>query len=148
MYYEPTAEKADISKWFLANRVPTTVELHQETFQQVMNAPHKPLVVIAAVNDNGKEKVAEKMKEIGKKWRVWKDKGSRDVIFTWMDTDKWASWLKSMYGVKVTEEPTVIIADHSVRVPGFLVPIMSTDLLFQCRGCRITTRINRSKLSN
>jgi len=78
-----------------------------------MNAPHKPLVVIAAVNENGKEKVAEKMKEIGKKWRVRKGKGSRDVVFTWMDADKWASWLKNMYGVKVTEEPAVIIADHS-----------------------------------
>ena len=82
-----------------------------------MNAPHKPLVVIASVNEAKKEKVAEKMKEIGKKWRVRKlDKGDRDVVFTWMDTDKWASWLKNMYGVKTTEEPALIIADHAVRI--------------------------------
>ena len=111
------AEKADVSKWLLANRIPTTVELNQETFQLVMNAAHKPLVVIAAVNKDTREKVAEKMKEIGKKWRVRKlDKGSRDVVFTWMDADKWAKWLKNMYGVKATEEPTVIIADHGVII--------------------------------
>jgi len=114
VYHNPSIEKDDISRWLLSNRVPTTVELNQETFQLVMNAPHKPLVVIAAVKASMKEKVAEKMKEIGKKWRVRKlNKGSRDVVFTWMDVDKWASWLKNMYGVKVAEEPAVIIADHS-----------------------------------
>ncbi|KIM79468.1 hypothetical protein PILCRDRAFT_823363 [Piloderma croceum F 1598] len=114
VYHKRLADKADISKWLIANRIPTTVELSQETFQLVMNAPHKPLVVIAPVNKGKKEKVAEKMKEIGKKWRVRKlNKGNRDVVFTWMDTDKWASWLKNMYGVKATEEPTVIVADHS-----------------------------------
>jgi thioredoxin domain-containing protein 5 len=117
VYHKRFADKANISKWLIANRIPTTVELSQETFQLVMNAPHKPLVVIASVNKGKKEKVAEKMKEIGKKWRVRKlNKGNRDVVFTWMDTDKWASWLKNMYGVKATEEPTVIIADHSVSV--------------------------------
>jgi thioredoxin domain-containing protein 5 len=104
-----------MSKWLLANRIPTTVELSQETFQLVMNAPHRPLVVIAAVTKDTKEKVAEKMKEIGLKWRVSKlKKGNRDVVFTWMDADKWEKWLKNMYGVKVTVQPTVIIADHGV----------------------------------
>jgi len=113
IYHNPFAEKADISKWLIDNRVPTIVELNQETFQEVMNAPQKPLVVIVAVNQSTKEKVAEKMKEIGKKWRVRNpDKGDRDVVFTWMDADKWARWLKNMYGAKATEEPAVIIADH------------------------------------
>jgi thioredoxin domain-containing protein 5 len=115
VYHDQFAEKDAISKWLLDNRIPTTVELSQDTFQLVMNAPHKPLVVIAAVNKGTREKVAEKMKEIGKKWRVRKlNKGNRDVVFTWMDADKWASWLKNMYGAKATEEPAVIIADHDV----------------------------------
>jgi len=44
-------------------------------------------------------------------WQV--EKRTRDVVFTWMDVERWASWLKNMYGVKISEEPAVIIADHS-----------------------------------
>lgn len=80
-----------------------------------MNAPHKPLVVIVSVTKNTKEKVSDKVKEIGKKWRVSKsNKGGRDIVFTWMDADKWATWLSNMYGIKAGNEPTVVIADHSV----------------------------------
>ena len=32
-----------------------------------------------------------------------------------MDADKWASWLKNMYGIKGKEGPVIVIADHSVR---------------------------------
>jgi thioredoxin domain-containing protein 5 len=117
VYHTQSPDKASISEWLLANRIPTTVELNQDTFQQVMNAPHKPLVVIAAVNKITKEKVAEKMKEIGKKWRLRRqNKGNRDVVFTWMDADKWEKWLKNMYGARVTDEPAIIIADHGVSV--------------------------------
>jgi len=41
------------------------------------------------------------------------NKGKRDVVFTWMDADKWASWLKNMYGIKGKEGPVIVIADHS-----------------------------------
>ncbi|KAH7903252.1 hypothetical protein BJ138DRAFT_180025 [Hygrophoropsis aurantiaca] len=30
-----------------------------------------------------------------------------------MDGDQWGKWMKSMYGIKATSEPAVIIADHS-----------------------------------
>jgi len=114
VYHNPNSDKAGLTQWLLANRLPTTVELNQENFQQVMNAPHKPLVVIVVVNKSTKEKVSEKVKEIGKKWRVSKsNKGSRDVVFTWMDADKWAGWLKNMYGVKAGDRPAIVIADHS-----------------------------------
>lgn len=117
IYHNELADKAEISKWLLANRVPTTVELNQETFQLVMNAPHKPLVVISPVNKSTREKIAEKIKDIGKKWKVRRlNKGNRDVVFAWMDADKWASWLKNMYGVQATDEPVVVIADHGVSV--------------------------------
>lgn len=86
-----------------------------------MNAPHRPLVVIAAVTKDTKEKVEEKFKDIGKKWKlrtgIDRSNGQRAVVFTWMDAEKWASWMKSMYGIKADGEgeTPVVIADHKVR---------------------------------
>ncbi|KAH7930318.1 thioredoxin-like protein [Leucogyrophana mollusca] len=114
--YRPSATDASdtLSAWLTANRNPTSLELSRDVFQQVMNAPHKPLVVIAAVTGDTKEQVAEKLNDIGKKWRVRQGQaGQRDVVFTWMDRDQWGSWMKSMYGIKATTEPAVVVTDHS-----------------------------------
>lgn len=102
------------------------VELTQDTFQQVMNAPQEPLVVIAAVTKENKDKVKERFREISKKWRI-RTSGSgitheRDVVFTWMDAERWSDWMKSMYRIskggehhETLDEVRVVIADHKVR---------------------------------
>jgi thioredoxin domain-containing protein 5 len=123
-----SAIQEPLRKWILDNRLPTTVELTQDTFQEVMKASHRPLVVIAAVTKDSRDKVADKFKDIGKVWRVRRGQGkggSRDVVFTWMDTGKWASWMKSMYGISLDQssEPAIVIADHAV-----CFPIRMTDL--------------------
>ena len=41
-------------------------------------------------------------------------RNTKDVIFTWMDAAKWGTWMKSMYGIKVSELPAVVVADHQV----------------------------------
>ncbi|KAJ6454695.1 protein disulfide isomerase [Mycena sanguinolenta] len=117
------ATDTDFSKWLMANRLPTSLELMQDTFQSVMNAPHAPLVVIAAVGPDTREKVAERFRTIALKWRVHTGGtgvvGGRSVVFTWMDAEKWESWMKSMYGLRKArgtdvEDVGVIIADHQV----------------------------------
>ncbi|KAH0587068.1 Thioredoxin domain-containing protein 5 [Termitomyces sp. J132] len=111
-----------IRTWFLEQRLPTTLELTQDTFQGVMNAPHAPLVVIAAVTSENSAEVARHMKDTGRKWRL-RTKGSglasgREVVWTWMDAEKWKNWMKSMYGIVVKEEDDdlddvpVVVADH------------------------------------
>ncbi|KAG5719962.1 Thioredoxin domain-containing protein 5, partial [Termitomyces sp. T112] len=58
----------------------------------------------------------------GRKWRL-RTKGSglasgREVVWTWMDAEKWKNWMKSMYGIVVKEEDDdlddvpVVVADH------------------------------------
>jgi thioredoxin domain-containing protein 5 len=111
----------DFSPWLLENRLPTSMELTQDTFQSVMNAPHAPLVVIAAVNKENKDKVAERFRDIALKWRV-RTSGSgkfagKSVVFTWMDVERWESWMKSMYGLTKggkdsIEDVGVVIANH------------------------------------
>ncbi|KAF7301221.1 Leucyl aminopeptidase [Mycena indigotica] len=111
---------SDLPTWLLANRLPTSMELMQDTFQSIMNAPHAPLVVIAAVTKDTRDKVSERFRDIALKWRVHTAGtgvyGGRSVVFTWMDADRWADWLKSMYGLKKgggeLEDVGVVIADH------------------------------------
>jgi len=84
-----------------------------------------PLVVIAVVSDKNRQNVISAMKSVGKQWREGEKVGQREVAFTWMDGDRWSKWLKSMYGVVdagTAEAPSIIIADHAVRVLCILPP--------------------------
>lgn len=127
--YSSSLDVESISKWLLHNKVPTATELSQETFQNIMNAPNRPLVVITAVNKGNRAKVEEKIKAVGKKWKLRNgvNNGGRDVVFTWMDGEKWSKWLGSMYSLKSgsgDDDTPVVIADHSVG--SYLVSIIAT----------------------
>ena len=94
------------------------MELDADSFQEVMNAAHKPFVVIVATPPEQFPQVSENVKSIAKHYKDNKYPG--DVVFTWMDSDKWGSWLKSMYGIKAENTPQVVVVKHSVcsvRVP-------------------------------
>lgn len=90
-----------------------------------MNAPQQPLVLIAAVTDETRGKVQTKLEQLASDWKV-KTSGTgemngRQVIFTWMDGEKWKDWLKSVYGIKHHDDDDlddvrVVIADHRVSV--------------------------------
>jgi hypothetical protein len=95
------------------------MELGQETFKMVMNAPHHPLVVVVATPKDAEAEVKEKLRIIGLRWRVKNGIGSvdRDVVFTWMDKNKWGDWLKSMYGIRAKDGDqgvVVVVTDHNV----------------------------------
>ena len=100
----------------LRNRLPTSLELDSDTFQEVMNAPHKPLVVIAAAPNSELSSAASKMQEIARRWKDNKGDVKGDVVFAWMDAEKWASWLKGMYSIKAGEGVQVVVVNHSVRL--------------------------------
>ncbi|KAF8075957.1 protein disulfide isomerase [Lyophyllum atratum] len=111
-----------IKTWLLSHRLSTTVELTQDTFQNVMNAPQAPLVVITAFGPAMREKVRDRLVEVGQKWRA-RTKGTgmaagREVVFAYMDAERWRDWMKSMYGVvgagteTELEDLKVVITDH------------------------------------
>ncbi|KAF9782145.1 thioredoxin-domain-containing protein [Thelephora terrestris] len=108
----------DIKFWLLRNRLPSALKLDSDTFQPVMNPKHisAPLVVIAVVSERNRQNVISAIKPIGKQWREGEKYGKRDVVFAWMDGERWSSWLKSMYGIVdlgKAETPSVVIADHA-----------------------------------
>ncbi|EAU82485.2 thioredoxin domain containing 5 [Coprinopsis cinerea okayama7 len=122
LYGTPTSTREDLKAWLTANRLPTSLELTQDTFQSVMNAPHAPLVVIATSNKILEDKIQNKMEELGRKWRK-RNRGSgvvggKDVVWTWMDGERWKDWMKSMYSIKIDsdeddlDDVKVVVARH------------------------------------
>ncbi|KAI0693473.1 thioredoxin-domain-containing protein [Cytidiella melzeri] len=100
-----------LSNWLIRNRLPMSMQLESDTFQDIMFAPHKPLVVITAVPHSKLSGASDRVRTVAAQW---KDRqGSNDVVFTWMDSDKWAKWLKSMYGIVADDSAHVVIANHS-----------------------------------
>ncbi|KDR74372.1 hypothetical protein GALMADRAFT_250250 [Galerina marginata CBS 339.88] len=119
----PSSSDPKLRRWLLTHRLPTSLELTQDSFQSVMNAPQAPLVVIAAAPEALKEKIMARLRDVGKKWRVRTDGSGivhgREVVYTWMDSAKWADWMRNMYGISSKEgvdeleDVQVVIADHS-----------------------------------
>ncbi|THV07435.1 thioredoxin-domain-containing protein [Dendrothele bispora CBS 962.96] len=141
-------EAEAISQWIQDNKLPTTIELTQDTFQSIMNAPSRPLVVLTGVTSYNKDKVQSKFEEIAKKWRrktngsgaVSGLKGTRPIVFAWMDLDRWKDWMKSMYGItkgsQEVDDLAVVIADHQVlqyydtEVSGDRLKLSSDDIFY------------------
>ncbi|KAH9853322.1 thioredoxin-domain-containing protein [Lenzites betulinus] len=107
-------ERQDLVDWLLRNRLPTALELDSDNFQDVMNAPHKPLVVIVATPQRDLKQIAKEVESVARKWRDAREHAP--VVFTWMDADKWGKWLKGMYGLKAASLPRAVVANHTSLV--------------------------------
>jgi hypothetical protein len=112
----------ELSKWLRTHRLPLAMELSEGSFQEVMNAESKPLVVLVSVATSGieRDQIVETVRDLAAQWRrtgatqYTPAQGARQVVFVWMDLERWASWLKSMYGIKGPTQ--VAIVDHSVSL--------------------------------
>jgi len=119
MQLQPNHGVDEVKAWFLRHRFPTVLALDSDNFQQIMNPNQSPspLVVIAVVSEKSKLDATKGLKQIGKTWREEHAKGTtKDIVFAWMDANKWGKWLKGMYGITGTEAaevPAVVIANHS-----------------------------------
>ncbi|KZT63979.1 thioredoxin-like protein [Daedalea quercina L-15889] len=140
----PSARDKDaLVSWLLKNRLPTSMQLDSDTFQDVMNAPHKPLVVIAAAPGAQLQNTAADVQRIAKQWR--NAKGDSGVTFVWMDSEKWGKWLKSMYGIRAGNDAQVIVADHSrliyydVDQYGKKIQLTTTSVFSTVQGAQAAT---------
>lgn len=85
-----------------------------------------PLVGVAVLSRKGlkgKQFDAAKtmVERLAKGWnerRMGREEGKkgRDVLWTWVDGDKWAGWVRTMYDVKngAADGPKLLIADPKV----------------------------------
>ena len=111
----------DLSKWLQTHRLPLAMELSEGSFQEVMNAESKPLVVLVSVTHAiERDQIVDSVRRLAAQWRrtgatqYTPAHGARQVVFVWMDQERWTSWLKSMYGIKGAAQ--VVIVDHSVSL--------------------------------
>jgi len=115
---EPTTPVPSITQWLLENKLPLYDELTGENFQSVMTSESGALVVLVAIDTEtitgtALQQETSKLNEMAKSWNALGRKVlERPVVFVWMDGQKWQKWLKSMYGIKHTSMPAVVVADH------------------------------------
>ncbi|KAI0765574.1 thioredoxin-domain-containing protein [Irpex lacteus] len=110
-HLEASGTVEDLSNWLVRNRLPMSLELDSDTFQDIMFASHKPLVVITAAPETKLSGASDRVRTVAAQWKG--RQGSDDVVFTWMNSDKWAKWLKSMYGITADDQAHVVITNHS-----------------------------------
>ena len=65
-----SSDSAQVRAWLRANRFPSAFELSRDVFQQVMYAPHRPLVLIVATPRARQEALSTKLTEVVQKWRL------------------------------------------------------------------------------
>jgi len=110
---------AEVHAFLGRNAIPLVTELTSDNFQTIMTArtfDPKPLVVIMATKPESKTEAIRLLSAGEEHWRKEdkeKSAPTRDVLWTYMEGDKWGSWLKSMYGIKSSKMPTFVVADHS-----------------------------------
>jgi hypothetical protein len=138
LLFSSQTSAGELEKWLQVHRWPSALELGEGSFQEVMNAESKPLVVLVPVTDSGAERdhIVATVRKLATQWRKTgalqyaPAYEARQVVFTWMDQDRWAKWLKSMYGINGPAQ--VVITDHSV------------GLTFGCYGAvLLTTMLQR-----
>lgn len=119
--FNAQTDVGELSDWLQAHRLPLAMELGEGSFQEVMNAENEPLVILVSVPASGveRDRIVETVRRLATQWRRTGSAhytpvhGARQVVFVWMDQERWTKWLKSMYGIK--EPGQVVIVDHSVR---------------------------------
>ncbi|KAK4701922.1 hypothetical protein P7C70_g4306, partial [Phenoliferia sp. Uapishka_3] len=110
-----------ILEWLRVAKLALVTELTGASFSDLMpstgNPPLVGLVVLSPkkLGAEGLATTLERVVAMAKGWNErlvsGKHKGTRPVIWSWVDGDKWGSWTKSLYGIKASEEPVVVIAD-------------------------------------
>lgn len=113
------SKEAEISDWLIQHSLPLSTELNADNFATIMGSPSasppeiRRLAVIAAINNQDLANI-EELRRIAKVWLQENKSLDGKVVFTWMDRERWASWLKSAYGIKAGSEAVVVLVDHNV----------------------------------
>ncbi|KAM0751141.1 thioredoxin-like protein [Meredithblackwellia eburnea MCA 4105] len=115
------ARKESTVEWFRTAKLLPVSELNSQTFGDIMSQKATPPLVGLAVLSpkalglGGMQTAKTDLRKLADSWMetVRKDRldGEREVIWAWVDGDRWGGWVKSLYGVKVGSEPVIVVAD-------------------------------------
>lgn len=125
--------------WLRSAKLPTVTELTSTTFADLMPTDGEPPLVGLAVlsrkglGDDGLERKKDEVHALARGWaqrRRTASREERDVLWAWVDGDKWAGWVRTMYDVKMggKDAPALVIADPKVRRTASFALSLSSSL--------------------
>ncbi|GAA6057492.1 hypothetical protein JCM3770_000583 [Rhodotorula araucariae] len=118
-----TKRLAATRMWLRSAKLPTVTEVTSATFPDLMPTEgNPPLVGLAVLSRKGLgDEAFESAKgAVGVLARGWAERRrtgaageARDVLWAWVDGDKWAGWVRSMYDVKMggRDAPALVLVD-------------------------------------
>ncbi|KAJ1021885.1 hypothetical protein NDA16_003647 [Ustilago loliicola] len=125
VYSEDT--KSKIARFLSREQYALVTELTAANFEEVVRNSEDALVLLAALSDTNhgseqantpSEAIALKDSEIAAlrsnalSWRSKKAaSAARQVIFAWIDADRWKSPLKKLYGIDAANVPAAVLVD-------------------------------------
>ncbi|CDR99108.1 probable Pig2-related to protein disulfide isomerase [Sporisorium scitamineum] len=118
---------SQITNFLSREQYSLVTELTAANFEEIVRNKEDALVVLAALSDTyhgaqqadtSAEGIALKevefstLRSIALEWRLKKaSKSARQVIFAWIDADRWKSPLKKLYGIDATKVPAAVLVD-------------------------------------
>lgn len=110
-----------MKEWLASARLPTLSEISTESYAGVMRTTGTPPLVGVIVLSRAKmgsrfDEHKDRALALASGWAerrrgLLTGERGRDVVWAWVDGDKWASWIQTMYDVKPAEEPVLVFAD-------------------------------------
>ncbi|EGU13003.1 Proteophosphoglycan ppg4 [Rhodotorula toruloides ATCC 204091] len=120
----PIRKRLDMTRfWLRAAKLPTVSELNAATFNDLLPTDgNPPLVGLAVLSKKGLgddfDATLRSFERVAKGWAERRrslsaEKKGRDVLWAWVDGDKWAGWARSMYDVKMgaKDGPRLVVTD-------------------------------------
>lgn len=108
--------------WLRLAKLPTLIELSASTYHDVMlPLKHSPFLVVILLDPNASNynELSSKAKGLAVSWKGHKSKSdiSKNVIFVWIDCERWKDWISSMYKLgerKLGVHGVVLVVDPYV----------------------------------
>lgn len=104
------------TEWIGTAKLPFLSELSSTNYADLMQGTSKntPLVALAILSPtllHSIESTKGRLEELAKGWHARRSEqfGSRDVLWAWVDGDRWGGWAKGMYQVQEGKSPVVLV---------------------------------------
>lgn len=104
------------TEWIGTAKLPFLSELSSQNYADLMQGMGKntPLVALAILSPtllDSIESTKGRLEELAKGWHTRQSErvGSRDVLWAWVDGDRWGKWAKGMYQVQEGKSPVVLV---------------------------------------
>ncbi|BGO98873.1 hypothetical protein NBRC10513v2_003271 [Rhodotorula toruloides] len=120
----PIRKRLDMTRvWLRAAKLPTVSKLNAATFNDLLPTDgNPPLVGLAILSKKGLsndfDATLRSFERVAKGWAERRrslpaEKKGRDVLWAWVDGDKWVGWARSMYDVKMgaKDRPRLVVTD-------------------------------------